>query len=227
MSKTSTLALALFMAATPMVIQDAYAADAVVPPDVFIAAQTPDQYLAHDRLLGAKVHGPDDKIIGSIDDLIVDGHNVITGVVIGAGGLAGISEKQIGVDVHALKFIEKDGKQEVSLPAATSDVLAAVPAFTRTAPQKSLSERAIEQTQELKEKAAASAKSATDNAKPALEKAAEKSLEVYEKAKEAAKPAYEAAKDAVNKAVDKASKAMDKATAPSPETPAPAPAPAP
>ena len=200
----------------------ASAEDARIPAGMFTNAQSADQYLARDTLIGAKVHGSDGKIIGDIEDLIINDSNVVVGVVMGTGGFMGIAEKKIGVNVQALKFADKDGKSEISLPEATPEVLAAATAYQRTAPAKSLVERAIEKTKELSDKAAAGAKSAAEGAKPALENAAEKSKEAYEKAKEAAQPAYDAAKDAVNSAVDKASKAIEDATAPAP-TPAPAP----
>ena len=227
----------------------ALAEDARIPAGVFTNTQTTDQYLARDTLIGAKVHGPDGKIIGDIEDLIINEYNLVTGVVMGTGGFLGIAEKKVGVNVQALKFAEKDGKSEISLPEATPEVLAAVQAYERTTPKKSLVERAMEKTQELTDKATATAKSAAEGAKPALEDAAEKTKdayekakeaakpaldnalektkEAYEKAKEAAKPAMDAAKDAVSGAVDKASKAMDEATAPAPAAPAPAPEAAP
>ncbi|MEQ1577686.1 MAG: PRC-barrel domain-containing protein [Hyphomicrobium sp.] len=195
------------------------AEEARIPAGVFTNVQTTDQYLARDTLIGAKVHGPDGKIIGDIEDLIINEYNLVTGVVMGTGGFMGIAEKKVGVNVQALKFADKDGKTEISLPEATPEVLAAVEAYQRNTPKKSLVERAMEKTQELTDKASATAKSAAEGAKPALDSAAEKSIEAYEKAKEAAKPALEAAKEAVNSAVDKASKAIDDATAPA--TPAP------
>lgn len=216
---------AVMIAATPAMTTAAMAEDAAIPAGVFTNVQTADQYLARDTLIGAKVHGADGKIIGDIEDLIINEYNLVTGVVMGTGGFMGIAEKKVGVNVQALKFTEKDGKSEISLPQATPEVLAAVQAYERTTPKKSLVERAMEKTQELTDKASATAKSAAEGAKPALENAAEKTKEAYEKAKEAAKPAIEATKDAVNKAVDKASKAIDDATAPAPAPEAPAPAP--
>ncbi len=251
MTKHLVPALVAMLCATTAVSGFAFAEDARIPAGVFTNAQTSDQYLARDTLIGAKIYGADGKIIGDIEDLIINEYNLVTGVVMGTGGFLGVAEKKIGVNVQALKFSEKDGKSQISLPEATPEVLGAVEAYTRTAPKKSLVERAMEKTQELTDKATSTAKSAADGAKPALDSAAEKTKDAYEKAKEAAKPAldsaiektkeaYEkakeaaqpavdAAKEAVNSAVDKATKAMDEVTAPAPTTPevTPVPAPAP
>ena len=219
------------LAAAFAVAAPAFAEDAKIPAGVFTNAQSPDQYLAKDTLIGAKVHGADGKIIGDIEDLIINDYNLVTGVVMGTGGFLGVAEKKVGVNVQALKFVEKDGKTEISLPEATPEVLAATEAYKRTQPKKSLLERAKEKAQELTDKSTATAKSAADDAKPTLDSAVEKTKDAYEKAKEAAKPmldtatektkeAYEKAKDAAGSAVESAKKAIDDATAP-----APAPAP--
>jgi PRC-barrel domain len=200
-----------------------FAEEPRIPAGVFTNAQTADQYLARDQLIGAKVHGADGKIIGDIEDLIINDYNLVTGVVMGTGGFMGIAEKKIGVNVQALKFGEKDGKPEISLPEATPEVLAAVQAYERMQPKKSLLERAKEKAQEITDKSTASAKAAAEGAKPTLDSAAEKTKEAYEKAKEAAQPAMDAAKDAVNKAVDKASEAIGSTPAPEPAPEAPKP----
>ena len=226
------------LAAAFAVAAPAFAEDAKIPAGVFTNAQSPDQYLAKDTLIGAKVHGADGKIIGDIDDLIINDYNLVTGVVMGTGGFLGVAEKKVGVNVQALKFVEKDGKTEISLPEATPEVLAATEAYKRTQPKKSLLERAKEKAQELTDKTTASAKptldsavektkdayeKAKDAAKPMLDTATEKTKEAYEKAKEAAKPAMDATKEAVGKAVEKAQKAVDGATPPAPAPEAPKP----
>ena len=72
----------------------------------FVGAQTADQYLARDHLIGAKIRGKDGKIIGDVEDLIVNDKNQVVGVVMGTGGFLGIAEKKVGVDLSALKFDE-------------------------------------------------------------------------------------------------------------------------
>ena len=203
------LGIALAGVAGAMSVSVAVAGDTKIPAGVFINQQSSDQYLARDNLLGAKVLGPDGKIIGDIEDLIINEYNLVTGVVVGTGGFMGIAEKKIGVTVSSLKFEEAAGKTTISLPEATPEVLAAVEAYKPTQPQKSVMERAQEKAQEFTDKAAASAKAASENARPAIKDAVDKTTEAYEKAKEAAAPAIEAAKEAVNSAIGKASEAVD------------------
>jgi sporulation protein YlmC with PRC-barrel domain len=185
------------------------AADTRIPAGVFVNAQTADQYLARDNLIGAKVLGPDGTIVGDIEDLIINDYNLVTGVVVGTGGFLGLAEKKIGVNISALKFDESAGKAVITLPDATADVLAAVDAYRPTQSRKSLMERAQEKAQEMTDKATASAKMATESARPSLDAAAVKTFEAYEKAKAAAGPAVEAAKEAVSSAVDQATQAVD------------------
>jgi len=207
----------------------------------FVAAQTADQYLARDHLIGAKVHGSDGKIIGDVEDLIINDKNQVVGVVMGTGGFLGVGEKKIGVDLSALKFDEAGA---VSLPEATKDSIAAAPAYQRAQPKKSLLERAREKVLELTDKTTATtqdaiekakpvvedatekAKDAIEAAKPALENATEKAQEAIDAAKEAAAPALEKAKEAAGEALEKAKEAVKTETPPAEPAPA-APAPAP
>jgi sporulation protein YlmC with PRC-barrel domain len=221
-------ALVIVAAAAALVTLPALAEDAGT--GVFVDAQSANQYLARDQLIGAKVLGKDGKIVGDIEDLIVNDSNQVVGVVMGTGGFFGVAEKRIGVNLSALKFEDKDGKMAVSLPEATKAALDAAPAFKRTQPAKSLFERAQEKVRELTDKTSAStqdaiekakpvieqatekAKEAVEKAKPAFEEAKVKAQEALEKAKEAAAPAIEAAKEAVGDAIDKAKEAAKDAS---------------
>lgn len=208
------------------------AAESTLPAGVFIKSQTADEYLAKDHLIGMKVHGPDGKIIGDIEDLIVSDGNTVVGIVMGTGGFLGMGEKKVGVHLSALKFEETGGALSVSLPDATAENLAAVEGFERAQPKKSLLERAKEKALELKDKTSATTKDAVDKAKPALEETKQKAQEAYQKAKEAVAPTLEKAKEAVQGAVDAAKEAAQPDAAPAPAAPAepapaaPAPAPA-
>lgn len=168
--------------------------------DLFIKEQKLTEYLAKDRLIGAKVTGADGKIIGDVEDLIIDTDDHIAGVIMGVGGFLGLGEKKVAVKPSALKFEATDGKINVQMAAATKDVLASAPAYQRVAPPKGIMERATSKLQELKDKSSVTAKDALDsaqkNAGPALEQAKEKANEAYEKAKSAAKDAMEKAKEA-------------------------------
>lgn len=225
-----TLAAAALLAVSPF-ITPAIAEDGNY---TFIGAQSPDQYLAKDQLIGAKVHGPDGKIIGDVEDLIINEYNQVIGVVMGTGGFLGLAEKKVGVRLGSLKFDETDGKTVVTLSEATAENIAAAPAFERVRPKKSLLERAKEKAQELSDKTTATTKDAVEAAKPKIEEAKEKAKEAIERAKEAAQPAIdkakeaaEEAKQAVEEAVEAAKEATQEVAPPAAETPAPEAAPAP
>jgi len=221
MKKLICSAVALAALASTAIAPAAVAEDAL-PQGVFITKQTAEEYLAKDHLIGMKVKGPDGKIVGDIEDLIVSDGNTVVGIVMGTGGFLGMGEKKVGVSLSALKFEESNGVFSVSLPEATTENLAAVEPYERAQPKKSLLERAKEKAVELKDKTTATTQDAVEKAKPTLEEAKQKAQEAYEKAKEAATPAYEKAKEAVQGAVD----AAKPAETPAPETPAAPAAPA-
>ncbi|MEZ5900339.1 MAG: PRC-barrel domain-containing protein [Hyphomicrobiaceae bacterium] len=188
-------------------------AETELPPNTFIAEEAPVQYLAKDRLIGVKVKGPDGKIVGDIEDIILSGDHQVVGIVMGTGGFVGIGEKKVGVLIDAIHFEVTDGKISAIMPTATHDVLQAAPAFKRNSPKKSLFERALEKGQELRDKTGVSAKDAYESAK-------EKAGPALEKAKEAAKEALDKAKSATDEAIEKAKEAAKPsgdATTPAPE----------
>ncbi len=200
MNKTLISLLALgTMIATPALAQTA--------ESIFIPAQSETEYLAKDLLIGSKVHNDEGKIIGDVEDVVLNDWNRVEGVVMGTGGFLGMAEKKVGVKLSALKFKEVDGKTVVSLPGVTKDMLKAVEPFKRAKPKKSLMERAMEKAQELTDKGSVTAKDTYDKAK-------EQAGPAYEKAKEKAKETYDSAKEAVKGAVDKAKEAAQPAEAP-------------
>jgi len=171
-----------------------------IPEGVFFQTQQANEFLARDLILGAKVYGPDNKIIGDVEDLILNDDNRIVGVIMGVGGFLGVGEKRIAVRYRALAFATDGGKVKVSLPEATQAVLKAVPAYERSTPKKSLLDRAIEKARELRDKTGTTSTEAYQKAKeragPALEKAKEAAQSACEKTKEAAGQVIEKAKDA-------------------------------
>lgn len=180
--------------------QSAQAADPAIPAGVFVQRQAGDQQLARDFLIGAKVYNADNKIIGDIEDLILDELNTVEGVIVGVGGVLGLGEKRIGVRYTALTIEVRDGKQVIVLPQATKDVLKALKPFERARPPKSFFDRAMEKAKELADKT-------TDTTSDAYKKAKEKVGPAYEAAKEKAGAAYQAAKEKVKETVDKAKEA--------------------
>ncbi len=171
-----------------------------IPKGVFIEQQPADAYLARDTVLFAKVRDSAGKIIGDIEDLVVNDHNQVVGVVMGVGGFLGAGEKRVAVRLSALQVEEKGGKVSVTLPGATKQVLQALPAFKRTKPAKTMLDRIKEKAQELTDKTVESSKDAAEKAReqagPALDKAKEAAGKAYEKTKEAVGTAVEKAKDA-------------------------------
>ncbi|MEZ5851260.1 MAG: PRC-barrel domain-containing protein [Hyphomicrobiaceae bacterium] len=175
-----------------------------IPKGVFLKGQVAGEYLAKDRLIGAKVHNNEGKIVGDIEDLIVGPNNQVTGVIMGVGGFFGAGEKKVGVRLGALQFTVKNGQSVVVLPAATKDVLTALHGYKRAQPKKSLIQRGVEKAKELSDKTTESAKDATATAR-------EKAAPYVEKAKDAAGHAYDKAKEATGAAVEKAKEATEKA----------------
>ncbi|MEQ1670369.1 MAG: PRC-barrel domain-containing protein [Hyphomicrobium sp.] len=168
--------------------------------DTFIAEQKLTEYLAKDRLIGAKVKGTDGKIVGDIEDLIINSDNQVVGAIMGVGGFLGVGEKKVAVSIKSFGLEVTDGKMNVTMPTASKDVLTAAPAYKRISAPKGWFQRAVEKGQELKDKSSVTAKDAVEKAKqnagPALESAKEKAKEVIESAKEKAHDAVEKAKEA-------------------------------
>lgn len=162
-----------------------------------LTEQGPDRYLAHDNLIGVKVHDDGDVIVGDIEDLIIDSTNRVVGVVVGTGGVLGIGEKRVGVRLTSLDFEENDGTTHAVLSDISKADLESAPAFERRKAAKSLLQRAKEKAKELTDKTAATSQRAYEKAKPSIETAKESMKQTYEKAKDAAKPAIDAAKEAV------------------------------
>ena len=172
----------------------AQAADVAIPEGIFLEQQTESQQLARDFLIGAKVHDGEGKIVGDIEDLILDEFNRVQGVIMGVGGVLGLGEKRVGVRLAALQIQEKDGNQIVVLEEATKPVLKALKAFERARPPKSYFERAMDKAKELAAKT-------SDTTTDAYKRAKEKVGPAYEAAKEKASEAYNTAKEKVNEAV--------------------------
>ena len=107
-----------------------------IPKNTFFKGQVAGQYLAKERLLGAKVQGSDGQTVGTIDDLIVSQGGQVEGVVMAVGGVLGVGQKQVGVRMAALKFATADGKLTITLPGATKEVLGALAAYQRATPGK-------------------------------------------------------------------------------------------
>lgn len=171
--------------------------------DVFLTEQKPTEYLAKDRLIGVNVHNGDGKVIGDVEDLVVDGDNKIVGAIIGVGGLLGVGEKKVAVRLPSLNIEATDKGIVITLPAATKDALTAAPAYKRANPAKGWLQRAAEKGEEIRDKSG-----------PAYEKAKAAAKDAYESAKETAGPAIEKAKQEAQDAIAKAKEAAQPAQPP-------------
>jgi hypothetical protein len=158
-----------------------------IPADYW-KKQKPTQYLIKDRLIGQSVKNKEGKVIGDIEDVIVGDENKVVGVIMGVGGFLGAGEKKVAVRYRALEFSAVDGKKVITLPSATKEVLGALLPYERTAPAKSLLEKAKDKAIELKDKAGDAAAKVKENAAPMVEKAKEAAKGAVEKAKDLAAP---------------------------------------
>jgi hypothetical protein len=70
----------------------------------FVASQNPDQ-LVWSRFKGTDVVGPNDEIIGGVNDLLFDKSGKIFGVVVGVGGFLGIGQKNVAIDMGAFQLV--------------------------------------------------------------------------------------------------------------------------
>jgi hypothetical protein len=206
MTKTivSLVALGALLGVTPALAQQAPAASPEIPRGVFLRQQPSDVYLARNTVLFAKVRDANGKIIGDVEDLLINDRNEVVGVLMGVGGFLGAGEKRIAVRLSALEVEEKNGKTIVTLRPATKEVLKALEPFKRNRPPKSMIERIKERAQELTDKA-------VETSSEAAHQAREQAGPAFDKAKEAAGKAYERTKEAVGGAVDKAKEAAQPA----------------
>jgi hypothetical protein len=202
MNKTivSLAAVGALVASASAMAQQKTSTPVEIPPAVFIEQQPSDVYLARNTVLFAKVRDANGKIIGDVEDLLVNDRNEVVGVLMGVGGFLGAGEKRIAVRLSSLDIEEKAGKTVVTLKPATKAVLKALPAFKRNKPPKSMLDRIKEKAQELTDKS-------VETGTEAAQKAREQAGPALEKAKEAAGRAYEKTKEAVDGAVEKAKEA--------------------
>src|SRR5262247_487534 len=81
------------------------AAGTTGPEQTIIPEQKETEVLAED-LVGAKVFGPDGEKVGTVEDLILDEQNKVTGVVVGVGGFLGMGKKEVGLNWEQAKVVE-------------------------------------------------------------------------------------------------------------------------
>jgi hypothetical protein len=70
----------------------------------FIAAQSQDQWV-FSKFKGTDVLGPDNAHIGNVNDLLMDRHGKVLGLIVGVGGFLGIGEKSVAIDMSAFQAV--------------------------------------------------------------------------------------------------------------------------
>jgi hypothetical protein len=87
-------------------------------------------------MIGAVVYSPSNEWIGDVNDLIIDPTGAVKGVVIGVGGMMGLGEKEVAMDMAKLKVIPSDDLSTAKLVLdSTKEDLAAAPSFKSAAAQ--------------------------------------------------------------------------------------------
>jgi len=72
-------------------------------PGGFFDVQRPDQILLS-NLIMAPVVGLDDRQIGNVDDLLMDGDGRVIGLVMDIGGFLGVGSRSIAITIDQLEF---------------------------------------------------------------------------------------------------------------------------
>jgi len=68
----------------------------------FIVAQTSDQWV-FSKFKGSDVIGPNNEVIGGVNDMLFDKSGKILGVVVGLGGFLGLGQKNVAIDMSAFE----------------------------------------------------------------------------------------------------------------------------
>lgn len=97
-------------------------------PEAVIEAQDAGPRLAGE-IIGRKVVGADDEVIGEITDLLLDRDGRVVGAVVAVGGLLGIGEKHVAVSWDAFR---QPGGNDAFVLSMTREQLEEAPAFRTT-----------------------------------------------------------------------------------------------
>jgi sporulation protein YlmC with PRC-barrel domain len=126
------------------------AAGTTGPAQTIIPEQKETQLLAED-LVGANVFGPDGEKVGTVEDLILDEQQKVTGVVVGVGGFLGIGKKDVGLTWEQAKVVESpDTATKKIMITMTKADLEAAPDF-KTKAEREAEEQAAAQQQQLQQ----------------------------------------------------------------------------
>src|SRR3954463_6208655 len=101
---------ALAQANPPMAPPAAPAAKADAAPldsAKFIQAQGTDQWV-FSKFKGTDVIGPDNVQVGDVNDVLFDKGGQLVGLIVGVGGVRGIGEKSVAIDMSAFQPVPAD-----------------------------------------------------------------------------------------------------------------------
>jgi sporulation protein YlmC with PRC-barrel domain len=122
------------------------AAGTTGPEQTIIPEQAETAVLAED-LMGSSVFGPDGDEVGTVEDLILDEQEKVTGVVVGVGGFLGIGKKEVGLNWEQAKIVESpDTAAKKIMISLTKADLEAAPDF-KTKEERDAEEQAAAQQQ--------------------------------------------------------------------------------
>src|ERR1700730_164345 len=100
----------------------------------FVAEQGKDQWLASKNLIGAKVGGPDNATVGSINDILLEKNGNLIAAAVGVGGFLGMGAKNVAVPFKSLELSrDTDGNDKIAM-RFTKDELQQAPDFKPLVP---------------------------------------------------------------------------------------------
>lgn len=145
MKRIALIAAAAVLAAAPAVAQKAEHAvtkHTTATTLHYMPANTPNLWRTSE-IKGVDVYSDQNEKIGTVDDVLVDQHGSVKGVVIGVGGFLGVGERNIAVPFNELHWQmntthPENGRQvaqtadhpmRATLPGVTKDQLQKAPEF--------------------------------------------------------------------------------------------------
>jgi hypothetical protein len=155
MTRSSTLALALFLGLSSAAVAQTTTTTTTQPAPAAPAAQettkkaepakpVKGQIVLQDKnsilastLIGSTVYSPDNQKVGDINDVIVGLDGKVEGVVIGVGGFLGLGEKDVAVKMDQITVQPEDANKSnlrLILSSTKAD-LEAAPEFKSVAAQ--------------------------------------------------------------------------------------------
>lgn len=122
--------------------------------NLFITSQSSSQELAS-SIMGMTIKngtGKEAKVIGNVNDLIMNKQHQLVGIVVGIGGFLGIGEKSVGLKWDAVENI--DHEKDIAVVSVSYKQLENAPAFTskQEKKQKQKRERAQQKAREQQQK---------------------------------------------------------------------------